>query len=151
MRCAFWRVISGANLRAEWPACTNATIGAHRHRQGEHLPPWKVEKCYREKLHLRSQFERPTRSDLGTALAHHLPSPGKNHAGAHERHCLLCLYYRFILQKLQLIHMGSFQYLKWSKKEAGSLLQSEVSSPSAKFFYLKMVSFGAFWVVFYLI
>jgi len=41
--------------------------------------------------------------------------------------------------------------LKVVQKEAGFLLQSEVEFPPQKFFYLKMVSFGAFWMVFYVI
>jgi len=49
------------------------------------------------------------------------------------------------------------QYLKWSKKEAGSLSQAEVECPLPRFFFkisifdLKMASFDAFWVVFYAI
>jgi len=46
---------------------------------------------------------------------------------------------------------GGGQCLKWSKKEAGSLPQSEVEFPPQIFLNLKMVGFGAFWVVFYVI
>jgi len=54
-----------------------------------------------------------------------------------------------ITRSFPLLH--DIQCLKWSKKEAGSLPQSEVDFPSADFFCLKIVSFGASWVVFYVI